>query len=153
MEHICNICDKKYKSYQSLWNHNKKFHTANLENIQDIDESKLIYICKYCNKKFDKKQKKWYHQQKCKDTSNNITTTIPKEGTITNINNNINNNKLINSNNNINNGTINKTIIINNYGNDNLEYISEKFKDKLFKYLLDDEEHNLPIPKLLENTF
>lgn len=24
---ICNICIKNYKSYQSLWNHNKKFHT------------------------------------------------------------------------------------------------------------------------------
>ena len=24
---ICNICVKNYKSYQSLWNHNKKFHT------------------------------------------------------------------------------------------------------------------------------
>ena len=23
---ICNICEKNYKSYQSLWNHNNRFH-------------------------------------------------------------------------------------------------------------------------------
>lgn len=26
MEYICNICNKKYSSYQSLWIHNKKYH-------------------------------------------------------------------------------------------------------------------------------
>lgn len=24
----CNICNKRYSSYKSLWNHNKKFHTT-----------------------------------------------------------------------------------------------------------------------------
>jgi len=30
MEYICNICNKKYKSYQSLWNHKHKYHTNDL---------------------------------------------------------------------------------------------------------------------------
>ena len=24
----CNICDRNYNSYQSMWNHNKKFHPS-----------------------------------------------------------------------------------------------------------------------------
>ena len=148
MSFECKICEKNYKSYQSLWNHNKKFHSENGENPKIVDETTLIYKCKNCNKKFDKKQKKYYHMKKCKsiDISNNtVLCNIP----ITTIN---NDNKTITTNsNNINNGTINKTIIINNYNNDNLEYISEKFKDKLFKNLLDEEEYNIPLPKLIEN--
>jgi len=146
MEHSCTICDKKYSSYQSLWNHNKKFH--------DKIEKPPEYKCTYCNKSFDNRHKKCYHMKKCKsisDISNNTVlcnVPIAKDTSITTIN---NNNTITNSNNNINNGTINKTIIINNYNNDNLEYISEKFKDKLFKALLDEEEYNFPIPKLLEN--
>ncbi len=27
MEYRCNICNKDYSSYQSLWIHNKKYHT------------------------------------------------------------------------------------------------------------------------------
>jgi hypothetical protein len=26
MEYRCTICDKKYKTYQTLWKHNKYFH-------------------------------------------------------------------------------------------------------------------------------
>ena len=59
---------------------------------------------------------------------------------------------ITNSNNNIiNNGTINQTITINNYTNDNLEYISEKFKDRLFDNLLSYSERLFPLPRLLEN--
>ncbi len=32
---ICEICNKNYKSYQSLWNHKHKFHEI------DINQSKL----------------------------------------------------------------------------------------------------------------
>lgn len=140
MAYSCTDCNKKYKSYQSLWNHNNKFH----EKI----ERKPEYKCKHCSKTFDNRHKKCYHQKNCSitvDNSNNIIPVIKEP--ITTINNtnthSLNNNKIINSN--------NKTIIINNYGNDNLEYISEKFKDKLFKNLLDEEEYNIPLPKLIEN--
>lgn len=124
-----------------MWIHNKKFH----EKKPKVKE----YICKQCKKSFDNKQNKYYHQKNCK-SDNTVLCNVPitKDTNITTIN---NNSTITNSNNNINNGTINKTIIINNYNNDNLEYISEKFKDKLFKALLDEEEYNFPLPKLIEN--
>ena len=28
-DHKCNICNKQYSSYKSLWNHNKEFHKNN----------------------------------------------------------------------------------------------------------------------------
>ena len=126
---VCLECNKNYSSYKSLWNHNKKFHQKK-EKVKE-------YICKNCNKSFDNKQNKYYHQKNCKETphkkstdelSNETKTTNTNITTINNNTNSNNNNKIINSN--------NKTIIINNYNNDNLEYISEKFKDRLFDNLL-----------------
>lgn len=147
MEYKCDICDKQYKSYQSLWNHNKKFHTGNREN-KIIDESLLKYICKFCNKKFDTKQKASYHRKKCKNNTilNKPTESVVVDTTKTKIDNTITNG----NNNTINTGTINH-ITINNYNNDNLEYISEQFKEKLFNNLLKSSEHVIPLPKLLEN--
>ena len=148
MEFECKKCVKYYKSYQSLWNHTKKFHTGT-DNIKIIDESLLKYVCKFCNKKFDKKQKKCYHQKKCeakeainKPVDNKI---IPIENNTT-----INNNTNTNSHNNINSNN-KTTVIINNYNNDNLAYISEQFKERLFNNLLKHSEHSIPLPKLIEN--
>lgn len=136
MENICKLCDKKYKSYQSLWNHNKKFHEK-IENKQE-------YHCKFCNKSFDNRFKKCYHQKKCETKETIIQNIddkiIPTETTT--ITNNTNSN--INSNN-------KTTIIINNYNNDNLAYISEQFKERLFNNLLKRSEHSIPLPKLIEN--
>jgi hypothetical protein len=144
----CKICDKQYKTYHTLWVHNKKFH----EKKEKVKE----YTCEKCNKKFDNKQNKYYHQKKCIITStqeiiepSNNNLLVP-ETTINNINANIQNSNN-NSNNTINNGTINQHIIINNYNNDNLEYISEKFKLNLFNSLLNGTDHIKPIPKLIEN--
>ena len=40
---FCNICNKKYASYQSLWNHNKKFHKAtkltNTDNLPSYNDN------------------------------------------------------------------------------------------------------------------
>ena len=88
----CKICDKQYKTIQSLCNHNKRFHnniiskniitkkadviTKNADIIPKssdiISESLNItpinkYICKFCNKEFNKRQNKWAHEKKfCK---------------------------------------------------------------------------------------
>ena len=35
--HSCNICNKIYSSYKSLWNHNKKFH--NTKNIEIVSKN------------------------------------------------------------------------------------------------------------------
>ena len=82
----CKICNKKYKSYQSLWNHNKKFHnisnlncTSNVNNCTskltkctsnstlNIIDASNKYKCKYCFKNYSSRQNKWNHEQKCKN--------------------------------------------------------------------------------------
>jgi hypothetical protein len=38
----CKICSKDYSSYQSLWNHNKKFHNTNVVPSGNIIEFSVI---------------------------------------------------------------------------------------------------------------
>ena len=76
MTYTCNICNKLYSSYQSLWIHNKKFHSPNVSNnspnvsnnspnvSSNICPNKTL--CKYCNKKYSTPQNRWKHEQKCK---------------------------------------------------------------------------------------
>ena len=59
--YICNICNKHYKTYQSLWNHNKKFHSNKYNNY--IDNKKRDYKCSICNKKFTRKDSMKYHMK------------------------------------------------------------------------------------------
>ena len=84
MEHMCNICNKNYSSYKSLWNHNKKFHMSEVnkkstlrstivntntpenEEINNINNKK--HACKYCEKEFNTKQSKSRHEKNyCKN--------------------------------------------------------------------------------------
>ena len=130
---FCTICNKNYKSYQSLWNHKNKYHKSETITIG-------IYKCKYCNKEFDKRHNKYYHQKNCNIQLNDTN--------INNITNNITNNNIINNNNDNRNQTIN--IVVNNYNNDNLEYISEKFKNNLFNQLLLNN-YSEPLSNLIEN--
>jgi hypothetical protein len=124
MDFNCKLCNKKYASYQSFWNHNKKFHN-------DININQ-IHKCENCNKVLASRQSKWRHLKICK---------IKKENDIIITNNNITNNGTINNN----------TLIINNYNNDNISYISDNFIKNIFTNLLCEDEHNLPISKLIEN--
>jgi len=64
MNFNCNVCNKSYKSYQSLWNHNKIYHNNITKNETIITQHK----CKYCDKKYSTRQNKWKHEQKCKNT-------------------------------------------------------------------------------------
>jgi hypothetical protein len=43
----CEICQKDYKSYQSFWNHNKKFH----EKISTIYPQKSLFYPQNIHKK------------------------------------------------------------------------------------------------------
>jgi len=130
---FCIICNKNYKSYQSLWNHKNKYHKFELPTTG-------IYKCKYCNKQFNKRHCKYYHQKNC-----NINLTEPnKVNTIINVINNIT------TNNNIDNSNQNVNIIINNYNNDNLEYISDRFKNNLFNQL-SLNNYSEPLANLIEN--
>ena len=146
MEFKCKICNKNYKSYQSLWNHNHKYHNndnnpsvttkssqSNLPVTIQSPESNLK--CNYCNKIFKFKQGKWRHEQKC-NIENNIKTDnqIIKE-TLINLENKIiklenkKNNKITNNikvNGNIFNGKmdVGPKIIINKTGTENIDQLT-----------------------------
>ena len=97
-EYKCNICNKLYASYKSLWDHNKKFHknvvnnenknvtietnnvtmetknvTIETKNVVKIKKNPLE--CEYCKKIFANRHSKSEHKRKsCKSKpiNNNI---------------------------------------------------------------------------------
>ena len=103
MEYKCHKCNKLYSSYQSLWIHNKKYHTTKVSaNIifekQKVSSEVSIPIIKYfkcnkCSKNYMHKQSRYRHEKICKSKEEEV-----KNAQI--IKNNINNGS-------INNGTIN----------------------------------------------
>ena len=90
--HQCNICNKTYSSYKSLWNHNKEFHKNNntfngkkseiglnrSENSLKKSDTGLkksdnikTYECRKCNKIYNNKQSRWSHEKKCTFNNDN----------------------------------------------------------------------------------
>jgi hypothetical protein len=72
-EHKCNICNKLYSSYKTLWKHNKNFHKNNkvdnstnvlLKSTKNVES--LNYKCRYCEKNYELVKSRWKHEQKCK---------------------------------------------------------------------------------------
>jgi hypothetical protein len=77
----CEICEKNYKSIQSLSNHKRKFHpkvsqkviqngvkvsqkvSQNDEKVSQKVSKKII--CKVCKKEYKHKQSLWRHEKKC----------------------------------------------------------------------------------------
>ena len=89
----CNICNKYYKTRQSLWNHNNIYHNTcksnvNLNGLQKnkndtfVSQNEVIvsqylttndingYSCEFCNKIYTHRQSKYKHQLKCKNKKN-----------------------------------------------------------------------------------
>ncbi len=70
----CDICNKYYKSYQSLWNHKKKFHSIITQNnsIQPQNNSISSNVpinkltCKYCSKIYSRMDNLNRHKKTCK---------------------------------------------------------------------------------------
>ena len=71
-EHKCNICNKTYSSYKTLWTHNKNIHKS-----EEIKKCQNVVInshntdintlkCKFCNKNFQNRSNRYRHEQKCK---------------------------------------------------------------------------------------
>ncbi len=62
MSHKCEVCNKYYSSYQSLWIHSKKYHgegsDQNLNGNIGVD-------CSYCKKNFASRQSRWRHEKVC----------------------------------------------------------------------------------------
>ena len=173
-EYNCKICNKKYASYKSYWNHNKNFHINNdnieiikykckycnktfkcssnmYEHQRKVCEKKLNnnienikYKCKYCNKEFNNSSNMYKHQKKVCEVR------IKNNENTTNTNINITNNTNINNsnsnNNNItNNITNNNNIIINSIGNENINDLSDLEIKNILTNIYDS------IHKLIEN--
>lgn len=132
MDFYCSICNKPFKSYQSIWNHNKKFHTES--NIYNKDKQ---FSCDKCNKKFTRKQNLTIHlNNSCKGvvTNQEIVPNIKKQE----LANTINNNNINTNNGPINNGTVNNTYIyINKTGSESLSDLSKQDIKEIFDKNID----------------
>lgn len=73
MNHVCNICNKVYKTSKSLWNHNHKYHVVNCcQNVvigcqNVVNETVKDFKCKYCKKVLADRHSKSRHEKKCKE--------------------------------------------------------------------------------------
>ena len=75
MEYKCEICIKLYSSYQSLWNHNNKYHNYNTTNItqnttnitQNTTKLHKNISCIYCNKLYSRNDSLKRHLKMCEE--------------------------------------------------------------------------------------
>jgi hypothetical protein len=78
MTHECVICNKNYKTPQSLWNHKNKFHQQKLVD-NNINEKPKVqnkdFPCLNCGKLFSCIQSRWKH----KNTSCVLKSTLLKD--------------------------------------------------------------------------
>jgi len=87
----CNICNKIYASYKSLWNHRNKFHKTvciqTSENVKNVKENvknvkenvknvkenvKKSLTCEFCYKTFNNRPAKCIHKKTCKPNHTEI---------------------------------------------------------------------------------
>lgn len=134
MTFICNLCNKNYSSYQSLWEHKKNIH-----NIKKIKNDS----CSYCNKKLYNLQSIKRHENICKSNPNNVKYKLvnkPDDKLVVAQNNNSHNTTNNNNNitNNINNGTI-----VNNYFTIAGEIDPSILSDKDITNILDSGIHSV----------
>lgn len=128
---ICTKCDKYYKSYKSLYNHNQKFHS----NKELIEED---FLCEYCSKSYTRKDNLLRHMKTCKDIElseterqkkkmiETLSETYSKNDIIKIFG---DNNSLTNCNN-IHNNTQNINIMV-NFGDEKLTELFSPFEQKL----------------------
>ncbi|MBU3733943.1 MAG: hypothetical protein FGM30_05525 [Candidatus Fonsibacter sp.] len=142
MDFKCNHCDKCFKSYQSRWNHINIKHKLS-SSSKSSNSSSNILECRYCNKKLSRIDNLKRHENNCKSKNE-----ILNQTTNNNINNQTNN---IQNANTINNGIIdNKKIVINNFGQNNYDFLTDGFKKKMCKELIFEEDHENIIPSLVK---
>jgi hypothetical protein len=134
MSYNCNKCNKDYASYQSLWKHNKIYHsTKNTgltlpytgNNSSTNKPNKKTYTCELCNKIFTRKNNMNYHKiNVCPNKNIPITKSdiIELKDEITKLKTELQNKpqkKFIN-NGTIVNGTNNNKLVINKIGTENI---------------------------------
>jgi hypothetical protein len=141
--HSCNICNKMYASYKSLWNHNKKFHNTGSHNVVigshsgshsvviSEQNSNNLLSCKYCNILFQNRSNRWRHEKSCKtnktkiDQLENKIIELQNKITTTNNTNIINNNPQFNQQFN--------NIIINKVGEESLNKLTYENIKNIFR--------------------
>jgi hypothetical protein len=71
IDYKCKICNKYYKTYVTLWKHNKKFHndhnSISPQNNSISPQNNSKYMCNYCNKKYSRIDNLTRHKKTCKD--------------------------------------------------------------------------------------
>ena len=148
----CKECSRMYSSASSLCNHTVKKHknkiSSNDNQMLSFDGCHVVIMnnkCKKCHKILADRHSRWRHEQKC---INEIILTNTQSQNITLMQNTNIQNQNIGT---LNNGTIN--ITVNNYNEDNIKYISDKFMTNILDRLSkkDDDSLKGAIPHLIEN--
>ena len=158
MEYKCTHCNKEYKTYQTLWNHNKKFHNTNFTESTNSKHCGKLKVsikeikCNKCFKVFKHKQSKSRHMKTCTVMEDKLKT---MENEIIKLNKIIKKTQPQNITNNNNNGTIiNNNIYINppNKENCNLSVneIKEIFNENISCILKYIDKRNFN-PNMVEN--
>jgi len=136
MTFFCEICNKGYKTYQTLWKHNKIKHTDLVISIKQ-NNKECNFSCNLCNKKFTRNNNLKYHKVNTCKIKNNETNKINiLENEIIELKNKINNisnntlNNISNNNSNVNNGTVN--IYNNKTGTENVLELNDSEKNEIF---------------------
>ena len=150
MDYNCNICKKSYKTKQSLWNHNNKYHNIEANVNKPINEKeKPNYICKYCNKELADRFSKCRHQKICLVKKTEI---IELENKMNKMQDEINQLKKITK-------PINQTINTNNGTINNINYNIVQIGEENFNDILTDPQKILvlenynPSNKLVELVY
>ena len=76
-EFLCQICNREYKSYKSLWNHIDLYHKP--DKIRMNDSKIKNFSCEHCDKKFTTKQNKEIHVENSCKLKNNPTAKLEKQ--------------------------------------------------------------------------
>ena len=69
MSFFCEKCEKFYKTYQSLYNHKKIYHSdiKESEKVRKKEKNENNNECEYCNKSYSTKYTLARHHETCKD--------------------------------------------------------------------------------------
>ena len=125
MSYSCVLCNKNYKTYQSIWNHNKRFHS---DMIIHITNKVKKFSCNKCNKSFTRKDNMKHHMENICKKPAQLDKVEKMELEILELKKELkevkSHHKIAETNNTVNgtlnNGTINNIIYINKPGTENL---------------------------------
>jgi len=178
-DYKCDICNKFYKNYKSLWKHKYIFHKVDCnlnvnecqKHVNDLsmiqnDKADKYYECRKCKKIFNQRQGRWAHEKICtKDVKDNneilekiedLTKTVNKlkkeNELIKKMKTNKSNTKINTQNNNNNNGIINN-IHINALGHESIiAKLTEKEKIDLLTCSLFKETPHIELIRKIYNN-